>query len=194
VNVVKEESRKMKKINYLPLLGFAVLYVVSVFATAFLGYLSPFAWVFFPVIAALLGSFSYYLLAMRWQQFGVSTLLSFLLAAFLLAVGECDAPKASLILLAGIVADMIRLFFEHNVQKAMSLAYPVQSIGVIAWILPLWTRTEWYYQGAAEELGIDYAKGLMTFANVGGLLLVVFTTAIAGFVGILFAAKIISSK
>ena len=187
VNVVKEESRKMKKINYLPLLGFAVLYVVSVFATAFLGYLSPFAWVFFPVIAALLGSFSYYLLAVRWQQFGVSTLLSFLLAAFLLAVGECDAPKASLILLAGIVADMIRLFFEHNVQKAMSLAYPVQSIGVITWILPLWTR-------AAEELGIDYAKGLMTFANVGGLLLVVFTTAIAGFVGILFAAKIISSK
>ena len=89
---------------------------------------------------------------------------------------------------------MIRLFFEHNVQKAMSLAYPIQSIGVIAWILPLWTRTEWYYQGASEELGVDYAKGLMTFANVGGLLLVVFTTAIAGFVGILFAAKIISSK
>ena len=79
----------MKKINYLPLLGFAVLYVVSVFATAFLGYLSPFAWVFFPVIAALLGSFSYYLLAVRWQQFGVSTLLSFLLAAFLLITGEC---------------------------------------------------------------------------------------------------------
>jgi len=36
----------------------------------------------------------------------------------------------------------------------MSLAYPILSIGVIAWILPLWTRTEWYYQGAAEELGV----------------------------------------
>jgi hypothetical protein len=180
----------MNKINYFKILGFAVLYVVSVFATAFLGYLSPFAWVFFPVIAALLGAFSYYLVAVRWQQFGVGTLLSFLLAGFLLAVGECDPPKASLILLAGLAADMIRLFFEHNVQKAMSLAYPIQSIGVIAWILPLWTRTEWYYQGAAEELGIDYAKGLMTFANVGGLLLVTLTTAIAGFVGIQFAAKI----
>lgn len=176
--------------NYLKMLGFAVLYVVTVFATAFLGYLSPFAWVFFPVIAALLGSFSYYLLAVRWQQFGVSTFLSFLLAAFLLAVGECDAPKATLILLTGVAADMIRLFFEQNVQKAMSLAYPIQSIGVIAWILPLWTRTEWYYQGAAEELGIDYAKGLMMFASPWGLLLVALTTAIAGFVGIQFAGKV----
>ena len=183
----------MRKINYLHILGFAILYVVTVFATAFLGYLSPFAWVFFPVIAALLGSFSYFLLAMRWKMFGVSTLLSFLLAVFLLITGECDAPKASLILLAGVAADMIRLFFEQNAQKAMSLAYPIQAIGVIAWILPLWTRTEWYYQGATEELGVDYAQGLMTFANAGGLLLVIALTTIAGFVGILYAAKIIKS-
>lgn len=37
------------------LAALAALYVVTVFATAFLGYLSPYAWVFFPAIAALLG-------------------------------------------------------------------------------------------------------------------------------------------
>ena len=73
----------------------------------------------------------------------------------------------------------------------MALAYPVLPIGVIAWILPLWTRTEWYYQGAAEELGVDYARGLMTFANSWGLLIIVVTTAIAGYVGIQYTAKII---
>jgi hypothetical protein len=175
------------------LAALAALYVVTVFATAFLGYLSPYAWVFFPAVAALLGAFSYYSVALRWQKFGVGTLLSFLLAAFLLAVGECEPSKASLILLAGVVADVIRLFFEQDVLKGISLTYPILSIGVIAWILPLWTRTEWYYQGAAEELGIDYAKGLMTFASPWGLLAVVLTTAIAGFVGIQFAAKVIKS-
>lgn len=43
----------MNKINCFKILGLAVLYAVSVFATAFLGYLSPYAWVFFPVVAAL---------------------------------------------------------------------------------------------------------------------------------------------
>ena len=184
----------MNKINYLRILGFTVLYVVTVFATAFLGYLSPYAWVFFPVVAALVGAFSYYLMAVKWQQFGVGSLLAIVLAAFLFAVDECDLPNALLIVLAGVVSDVVRQVVGYTTLNGMSMAYPVQSIGVIAWILPLWTRTEWYYNGAAEELGVDYAKGLMTFSSIWGLLFVVLTTAIAGFVGIQFAAKIIRPK
>ena len=183
----------MNKINYLKILGFAVLYVVTIFATAFLGYLSPYAWVFFPVIAALLGALSYYSAAVRWQKFGIGSLLASVLAAFLLAVGECDLSEALLMLLAGVISDAVRQFIGNKSLKGQSIAYPIQAIGVIAWILPLWTRTEWYYQGAAEELGIDYAKGLMTFASPWGLLAVALTTAIAGFVGIQFAAKVIKS-
>ena len=184
----------MNKINYFSILGFAVLYVVTVFATAFLGYLSPYAWVFFPAIAALLGAFSYYSAAVRWQKFGVGTLLAFILSAFLLAVGECDLSEALLMLLAGVLSDVVRQLIGNKSLKGQSLAYPILSIGVIAWILPLWTRTEWYYQGAAEELGIDYAKGLMTLASPWGLIAVVLATAIAGFVGIQFAAKVIQSR
>ena len=126
----------MNKINYLKILGLAVLYVVTVFATAFLGYLSPYAWVFFPVIAALLGALSYYSAAARWQKFGVGTLLAFILAAFLLAVGECDLTEALLMLLAGVISDVIRQLIGNKSLKGQSLAYPILSIGVIAWILP----------------------------------------------------------
>jgi len=183
----------MNKSNYLKILGFAVLYVVTVFTTAFLGYLSPYAWVFFPVIAAILGALSYYSAAVRWQKFGVGTLFAFMLAAFLLAVGECDLSETLLMLLAGVLSDVVRQFIGNTSLRGQSLAYPILSIGVIAWILPLWTRTEWYYQGAAEELGIDYAKRLMTFGSSWGLIAVALTTAIAGFVSIQFAAKVIKS-
>ena len=124
----------MKEIDYLPILGYAAFYVVTIFATAFLGYLSPYAWVFFPAIAALLGAFSYYSVAVRRQKFGVGTLLAFILAGFLLAVGECDLSEALLMLLAGVLADVVRQFIGNTSLKGQSIAYPILSIGVIAWI------------------------------------------------------------
>ena len=184
----------MSKISYLRILGFAALYVVTVFMTAFLGFLAPLAWVFFPLIAALVGALSYYCTAIRWQKFGVGTLLAVALAAFLLAVGECDLSKALLMLLAGVLSDVVRQFIGYTTLKGQSLAYPVLSIGVIAWILPLWTHTEWYYQGATEEIGVDYANGLMMFASPWWLLAVILTTAVAGYLGIRFASKVIKSK
>lgn len=71
----------MNKINYFSILGFTALYVVTVFATAFLGYLHPFCWVGFPALAALLGAsgqlvgtFSYYccygIYGLSWHTFG----------------------------------------------------------------------------------------------------------------------------
>ena len=71
----------MSKISYLRTLGFAALYVVTIFMTAFLGFFAPWAWVFFPVVAALIGALSYYCTAIRWQKFGVGTLLAVALAA-----------------------------------------------------------------------------------------------------------------
>ena len=180
----------MNKMNYLGILGLAVLYAVTAFAVAFLGFLSPYAWVFFPVIAALLGAFSYYWAAKRWQKFGVATLCSFVLAAFLLAVGEFEVMEFLLMLAVGIASDVVRQLVGNEKQESIYVAYPLLPIGLIAWTLPLWTRTQWYYNGAAEELGVEYAKGLMTFSSVWGLLLVVLTTAISGFVGIQLVAKV----
>ena len=184
----------MSKISYLQIIGFAALYVVTVFLTAFLGFLAPWTWVFFPLVAALFGALSYYCTAIRWKKFGVGTVLAVALAAFLLAVGECDLSKALLIMLAGVISDVVRQIIGHTILRGQLLAYPILSIGVIGWILPLWTRTEWYYQGATEEIGVDYANGLMMFANPLWLAAVVLTTAVAGFAGILFASKVFKPR
>ena len=80
----------MNKINYFSILGFTALYVVTVFATAFLGYLHPFCWVGFPALAALLGAYSYYHVALRWPKFGAGTLLGLVFGLFLLVTGEGD--------------------------------------------------------------------------------------------------------
>ena len=43
--------------NYLGIIGCAILYAITSFASAFLGFLSPWCWiVVFPVLAAVLGA------------------------------------------------------------------------------------------------------------------------------------------
>ena len=177
-------NRKMKKINYSSIVGFVALYVVTVFATAFIGYLHPLCWVGFPVLAALLGAYSYYHVAQRWQQFGAGTLLGLVFGLLLLVSGEGDVSTLCVMTIAGVVSDIVR-----KITACPTYAYPVLAICVISWLLPLWTRTQWYHDGAAEELGIDYAEGLMLLAKWWGLLLVVATTALAGYLGIRLVEK-----
>ncbi|SHL11320.1 MptD family putative ECF transporter S component [Xylanibacter ruminicola] len=176
----------MKKINYLSILGFIALYVVTVFATAFIGYLHPLCWVGFPSLAALLGAFSYYHVCLRWQQFGAGTLLGLVFGLVLLVTGEGDVITFVIMAAAGILSDIVL-----KLTSRPAYAYPVLAIGVISWLLPLWTRTQWYHDGAAEELGTDYAEGLMLLAYWWGLLLIVAATALMGYLGIRLVAKYI---
>ena len=179
----------MNKTNYFSILGFTALYVVTVFATAFLGYLHPFCWVGFPALAALLGAYSYYHVALRWPKFGAGMLLGLVFGIFLLVTGEGDVLTLGIMTAAGVVSDIVRKLIDRP-----TYAYPVIAIGVISWLLPLWTHTQWYHDGAAEELGNDYADGLMLLANWWGLLLITAITAIMGFLGIRLVAGFFKSK
>lgn len=177
--------------NCLSILGLAVLYVVLVFACAFIGFLGPWCWVVvFPALAALLGAIPYFAAALRWQKFGVATLLSLTLGAFVYATGECDLIGASLMLLAGVLADVIRLLTGNDTKCGVSLAYPVLSLGVMAWNMKLWTDTAWYYQGAVDEMGQAYADSLMQLASLWVLVLTIVLTLVMGYVGI----RVVSGK
>ena len=92
----------MKKINYLFILGFAALYVVTVFATSFLGYLHPFCWVGFPALAALLGAYSYYHVTLRWPRFNAGTLFCLAFGLLLLVTGEGDFLTLGIMTTAGL--------------------------------------------------------------------------------------------
>lgn len=176
-------------INYFGIIGCAFLYAITSFVCAFLGFLSPWCWiVVFPALAAILGAPSYLWAALRWQRFGVATLFSVIFAALLLSMGEINLTQTALMVVAGVVSDAVRQIIGNNLKRGVFFAYPIQSAGVIAWLMKLWTDSEWYYQGAAEEIGADYAEGLRTLSSAWALLLVVALTLALGYIGIRIAA------
>ena len=183
-------------INYLGIIGCAILYAVTSFACAFLGFLSPWCWiVVFPVLAAVLGAPSYLWAASRWQRFGVASLFALVLAVILLVMGEIDVTQSLLMVAVGIASDVIRQVIGTTYKRSILLAYPVLPLGILVWLMKLWTDPEWYYQGAAEEIGVDYAEGLRTLSSIWALLLVIALTLAVGYIGIrIAAAKMKSGK
>lgn len=178
-----------KSSSLLGIIGFAVLYALSVFLCAFIGFLHPVCWVGFPVLAAFLGAYSYYKVASRTKCFGVGVLLAAVLAITLLALREICLPAAGIMLAAGLASDIVRQVMGNKQSKALFCAYPVLSAGVMGWLHPLWTDNQWYHEGAIKEMGADYAEGLMTLSSPLFLCLFVVLTLIAGYIGIRIVEK-----
>lgn len=182
-------------INYSGIIGCEILYAVTSFASAFIGFFNPWCWiVVFPALAAILGAPSYLWAASRWQQFGVATLFALVLAVVLLAMGEIDITQSLLIVAVGVVSDVVRQIIGNRQKQGILLAYPVLPLGIIVWLMKLWTNSEWYYQGAAEEIGADYAEGLKTLSSLWALFGVVALTFVVGFIGIRIAAAKMKSS
>lgn len=176
--------------NFLGIIGCAILYAVTSFACAFLGFLSPWCWiVVFPVLAAILGAPSYLWAASRWHKFGIATLFSLILAVILLVMSEIDFIQTLLMVAVGIVSDVVRQVIGNTQKRGILLAYPVLPLGIIVWLMKLWTNTEWYYKGAAEEIGTDYAEGLKTLSSPWALALVIILTLVAGYIAVSLIAK-----
>ena len=69
------------------------------------------------------------------------------------------------------------------------LANPVLPLGILVWLMKLWTASKWYYQGAAEEIGADYAEGLKTLSSIWVLFLVIILVLAAGSLAISLASR-----
>ena len=184
------------KINYVGIIGCVILYAVTSFASAFIGFLSPWCWiVLFPMLAAVLGAPTYLWVASRWQWFGVATVFALVLAAVLLPMGEIDYLQAILMVAAGVISDVVRQVLGNNQKTSVFIAYPILPLGILAWLMKLWTNSEWYYNGAAEEIGTDYAEGLKTLSSTSSLIMVIFLVLVAGYIAIrIAAAKMKSGK
>ncbi len=177
------------KINYVGIIGCVILYAVTSFASAFIGFLNPWCWVvLFPMLAAVLGAPTYFWVASRWQRFGVATVFALVLAAVLLPMGEIDATQAALMVVIGVVSDVVRQVLGNNQKSSAFIAYPILPLGILAWLMKLWTNSEWYYQGAAEEIGIDYAEGLKALSSIRALVMVIFLVIVAGYIAIRISA------
>ena len=54
--------------------------------------------------------------------------------------------------------------------------------------MKLWTNSEWYYNGAAEEIGTEYAEGLKTLSSTSSLIMVIFLVIVTAYIAIRIAA------
>jgi hypothetical protein len=147
------------------------------------------------MLAAVLGAPTYLWVASRWQRFGVATVFALVLAAVLLPMGEIDYLQAVLMVAAGVISDVVRHVLGNNQKTSVFIAYPILPLGILAWLMKLWTNSEWYYNGAAEEIGTDYAEGLKTLSSTSSLIMVIFLVLVAGYIAIrIAAAKMKSGK
>ncbi len=175
-----------KKLTFWSATGFVVLYFVLVFAAEFIGFIHPVCWVFAPALGALLGALPYRWLSLRWHKFGLGTVLAAVFALLMLAMGEVDATRLLIIVGFGLLSDLVRLAVKKD-----SVSYPVLALGNIAMIVYLWTRKEWYLQGAAEEVGQAYADAMAPLQSTLWFVIAVVAIVIAAEAGLWIAKKLI---
>ena len=168
------------KLNLWTAAGLNVLYVVCVFLSCFAGFIHPVCWAYFTVLVAILAVGPYYLLAARWQKFGVGTILSLLVVLFCLATGEATGFISKAI---------IRQLIGNDKKSALYVAYPLLSVGNIGWVINLWVKPQWYLEGAAEEMGEAYSQGIAALQTPLHLVLVIVLTAAMGVFGIWICNK-----
>lgn len=108
-----------------------------------------------------------------------------------MVTGEASGFLSKAIILAGgILADCIRLWLGNDTKKALYAAYPILAIGNIGWIISLWTRPQWYIDGAVEEMGQAYADGIAALQHPWVLVLCVAVTAVVAAISIWFTEKV----
>jgi hypothetical protein len=178
------------KLNLWTATGLEVLYVVCVFLSCFAGFIHPVYWAYFTVLVAILAVGPYYMLAARWQKYGVGTILSLLVVLFCLATGEATGFLSKAIIFGfGILSDIARQLIGNDKKNALYVAYPLLAVGNIGWVINLWVKPQWYLEGAAEEMGEAYSHGIETLQTPLHLVLVIVLTAIMAVFGIWICNK-----
>ena len=176
----------VKKLTSWSTTGFVVLYFVAVFAAEFVGFAHPVCWGLAPALGALLGALAYRWLSLRWQGFGLGTVLSGVFGLLMMAMGEVDLTRLAIIVGCGVLSDLVRLGVKKD-----AVTYPILALGNIAEIIYLWTRKEWYLQGAAEEVGQAYADAMVPLQSTLWLVVALVAIVVAAECGLWIAKKII---
>ena len=175
-----------KKLTFWSAAGFVVLYFVAVLASEFIGFIHPVCWLLAPALGALLGALPYRWLALRWDNFGLGTVLAAVFGGLMAVLGEFDLVQVSTCIGCGLVSDVVRLGTKRD-----CVAYPVLALGNIAPIIYMWTRKAWYLEGAANEVGQAYADAMAPLQTTLWFIIAVVAIVAAAECGLWIAKKII---
>lgn len=175
-----------KKLTFWGATGFVALYFVAVFAAEFIGFAHPVCWMLAPALGALLGALPYRWLSLRWHKFGLGMVLAAVFGLVMMAMGEVDLTCLAVIIGFGVLSDLVRMGVKKD-----GITYPILALGNIAEIIYLWTRKEWYLQGAAEEMGQAYADAMASLQNTLWFVVALVAIVVAAECGLWIAKKLI---
>lgn len=192
--ICNQKGYNMKKT--LSIVGFSVLYFCIAFAGEFLGFLSPLLWVFSSGITALFTAIPVTILLHKYPFRGISLVFPAVSLIMGLAMGEISKPEVVIAIIAvGTVAEVAHGILTPGSSKGSRITCAVISCVSACYLLPLWTRTDWYYQEAVKEMGnVEYAEGLMKYSNPAELAILIVLCLVIGYVGSVLTEKIFKNK
>lgn len=172
------------------------IYFLLMFFPMFMGFASATLWFFYPVVAALLAATPLMWWASKQQKLGAVAIFPLVWYLLMLLMGELAFPERMVAPVVIIVlAEIMRRVIGYGEQKALRLSYAASSLVTAMQHLIIFTRTDYYYEGAVEEMGsVEYAEKIVGYAKPGYLILLLVFTFGAGYLGALISEKIFKNK
>lgn len=173
-----------------------VVYFLLMLLPAFLGFLSPALWFFYPVASALIASTPLMICAKKWKKFGGATIFPVFWYLLMVLMGELSFAEqwiTPMVILA--IAEIVRKQVGYETQMGLRLSYATASLVTAMQHLIILTRPDYYYQGAVEEMGSTaYAEAIVGFVKPGYFALLIAMTFVAGYMGTLLSEKLFTKK
>jgi len=166
------------------------------FLPMFLGFLSPVLWFFYPVLSALLAATPLMWGAKEWKKFGGVAVFPLFWYLLMVLMGELRfAERLITPLVIILIAELVRRLIGYEKQSGLRLSYAVSSLVAAMQHLIILTRTDFYYQGALEEMGSTaYAEAVVGFGTPGYFALLLILTFAAGYLGAILSEKLFKSR
>ncbi|MDO4650308.1 MAG: MptD family putative ECF transporter S component [Eubacteriales bacterium] len=184
----------MKKAVYV--LGSELIYFLIIFICAFAGIISPFCWVFQPVISIFFAAAPVYWLCLRLKKPGTLALLPGIFVVLMIAMGEYHgAVQIGAAIAALVIGEVVRLLIGYDNIKGIRYGYAFAGLVSACQPLWLWINKEAYYEVALAEIGKEaYAAGLMPYASPVCLAVLILLGVCAGCFGCVAAEKIFKEE
>ncbi|MDO4650920.1 MAG: MptD family putative ECF transporter S component [Eubacteriales bacterium] len=184
----------MKKVVYV--LGLELIYFLIIFICAFTGIISPFCWVFQPIISIFFAAAPVALLCRRMKKPGTLALLPGIFLVLMIAMGEYHgAVQIGAAIAVLVIGELVRLVMGYDNIKGVRFGYAFAGLVSACQPLQLWINKEAYYEVALAEIGREeYAAGLMPYASPVYLAVLILLGVCAGCFGCVTAEKIFKEK
>ncbi len=170
-----------------------LIYIVIIYGCSFLGFVSPTAWIFQPVLGAFLAATPVLMVAKGWKGPGAIIVAPLVSTVLGILMGELsNGVLIGMIMGLLIVSELVRYWIGYENPLSNRVGYAIVSLmPIVSTSLLLWINTDLYYNAAIEEMNsVAYADGLRAFASPGWLLVLVVLTMVSGYVGTIVSEKV----